>query len=115
MSFQSFLAHNGVTHQKSHSVEKTKTSTAGTTSLKPKNDAQIVKPESNNFSEKQTVENSDLKVNIEKPIKASTTIETPVTPNLANATLVPGFGESIFTLLVASPFLLLGFKKWLHR
>ena len=115
MSFQSLIAHNGVTHQKSNSVEKLQPSTTETTNLKPKIDAQIVKPESNNSSKKQTVENSEIEVNTEKPIEAEASIETPITANLANATLVTGFGESIFTLLIVSPFLLLGFKKWLHR
>ena len=105
MNFQSSIAHNGITHRKPNPVEKHQPSTTETTNLKPKIDGQIVNPESHNSSEKQTVENSEIKVNTEKPI----------TPDFANATLVTGFGESIFTLLIASPFLLLGFKKRLHR
>lgn len=105
MNFQSSIAHNGITHRKSNPVEKHQPSTTETTNLKPKIDGQIVNSESNNSSEKQTVENSEIKVNTEKQI----------TPDFANVTLVTGFGESIFTLLIVSPFLLLGFKKWLHR
>ena len=105
MNFQSLIAHNGVTHRKSNPVEKPQPSTTETTNSKPKIDAKTVNSESNNSSKKQTVKNSEIKVNTEKPI----------TPSVSNATLVAGFGESIFTLLIASPFLLLGFKKRLHR
>ena len=31
------------------------------------------------------------------------------------ATLKLGLGESVFVLLIASPFLLLGLKRWLHK
>ena len=115
MNFQSLIVHNGVTHQKSHPVEKSPPSTTKTRNPQPSIDTQVVTPESNNLFEKQTVEIPEIEVNIEKSVEASTTVETPITINSVNTTLVPGFGESIFTLLVASPFLLLGFKKWLHR
>ena len=79
MSFQSLIAHNGVTHQKSKSVEHPQPSTT------------------------------------ENETENLTTTEIQTTQDLTSATLVTGFGESIFTLLIASPFLWLGFKKWLHR
>ena len=115
MSFQSLIAHNGVTHQKSNPVKKSQPSITETTNSKPKIDAQIVKPESNNSLEKQTLENSEIKINTENSRDVSTTTETPIESDLANVTFFPGFGESIFALLIISPFLLFRFKKWLHR
>ncbi len=40
-------------------------------------------------------------------------IVTPTEPE--SITLITGLGESIFVLLIASPFLLLGLKRWLHK
>ena len=99
MRFQSLIAHNGVVHQKSNSVEQPK----------PNSDSKTVVPESNSSSKKQTVETPQNKT------ENLTNTETQTTQNLTSATLFPGFGESIFTLLIASPFLLFGFKKWLHK
>lgn len=110
MSFQSLIAHNGVVHKKSNSVEQPKPSTTETkTVTEPNADSKNVAPEDNSSSKKQIVETTQNQTEI------STTTEIQTTQNLTSATLFPGFGESIFTLLIASPFLLLGFKKWLHR
>lgn len=116
MSFQSLIAHNGVNHQQSSPAEKPKSSTteAQHDELKHNStDSQTVVPESNSTSEKQVLET--LETNSEIETEALPTTEATISSNLATATLVPGFGESIFTLLIASPFLLFGFKKWLHR
>lgn len=99
MSLQSLIAHNGVIHQKSKPVEKPQSSTT----------------ESNKPSNKQTLENSEIKINTENSRDVSTTTETQIESDLANVTFFPGFGESIFALLIVSPFLLFSFKKWLHR
>ena len=115
MSFESLIAHNGVTHQKSSPVEKQKPSTTETKTNQSNIDSPTVVPEGNSTPEKHTVETPEVKTNTTKETESLSTTKMPVTPNLASATLVPGFGESIFTLLIASPFLLLGFKKWLHR
>ena len=116
MSFQSLIAHNGVIHHKSSPVEKHKPSTTETkTNQKSNIDSPTVVPEGNSTPEKHIVETPEVKTDTIKETEALSTTETPVTPNLASATLVSGFGESIFTLLIVSPFLLLGFKKWLHR
>ena len=114
MSFQSLIAHNGVNHQKSSPAEKPKQSSNKTQHEDIKhnsNDAQIV-PESSSAFEKQVLETPKTTVSTERKIESITTIETPY---LSTATLVPGFGESIFTLLIASPFFLFGLKKWLHK
>ena len=110
MSFQSLIAHNGVVHQKSNSVEQPKQSTTETKKVPEANsDSKTVAPESNSSSKKQIVETT------QNQTKNSTTTEIKTTQSLTSATLFPGFGESMFALLIASPFLLFGFKKWLHR
>ena len=109
MSFQSLIVHNGVSHQKSSPVEKPKPSPpeAKTDSQRNLTNSPTIVPETNSTSEQQVLETPETKIEIEE--------ETPVRSNLAPVTLVPGFGEFIFTLLIASPFLLFRFKKWLHR
>ena len=110
MSFQSFIAHNGVTHQKSNSVEQSKGSTIeNKPSKQPNTNSNTVLPEGKLSSEKQILEAPESKT------EALPVTETQSSPILARATLFPGFGESIFTLLIVSPFLLFGLKKWLHK
>ena len=110
MSFQSFLAHNGVIHQKSNSLEQSKRSTIENKPNKqPNTNAKTVLTEDKLGSEKQILEAPESKT------EALPVTETQFSPILARATLFPGFGESIFTLLIASPFLLFGLKKWLHK
>ncbi|WP_036480949.1 hypothetical protein [Myxosarcina sp. GI1] len=115
MSFQSLIAHNGVNHQQSSPTEKTKQSPteAQHDDIKHNsNDSQTVTPGSNSASEKQVLETPETKLDTERKTESLTSTETS---NLDAATLVTGFGESIFTLLIASPFLLIGLKKWLHK
>ncbi len=115
MSFQSLIAHNGVNHRKSSSAEKPKQSSteAQRNDIQHNsNDSQTVTPSSNSASEKQVLETPEIKVDTERKTESVTTTKTS---DLDTATLVPGFGESIFILLIASPFLLFGLKKWLHK
>ena len=57
MSLQSLIAHNGVTHQKSNSVEHPKQSTTETKAVtEPNLDSKTVAPKSNSSSKKQIVE-----------------------------------------------------------
>lgn len=110
MSFPSLIAHNGVSHQKSNSVEHPKPSTIETETVTEQNvNSKTIVPEGNSSSTKQILETT------QNEVENSTTTEIQTTKDLTSATLVPGFGESIFTLLVVSPFLLFGFKQWLHR
>lgn len=113
MNLQSLIAHNGVIHQPSHPAVKPKPPNIETTKNKNKIDSQIAVPSSNNSSDKQTIDLTD-KTHTNQPTEALT-IETPTAPDSASFTLFPGLGESIFALLIVSPFLLLGLKKWLHR
>lgn len=111
MSFESLIAHNGVSHQKSSPAEKPEQSTteAQHEDIKQHSSDSQITPSSNHTFEKQVLETPETKIDT-KP-ETLTTTES----DLDAATLVPGFGESIFILLIASPFLLLGFKKWLHK
>ena len=110
MNFQPLIAHNGVIHQKSNVVEKHNSSTSDPKTNQQLNiDSKTTLPKSQSSSEKQILETTESKT------ETLTTIEIQSTPNITNATLFKGFGESIFTLLIASPFLLFGLKKWLHR
>lgn len=110
MSFQSLIAHNGVIHQKSNPVEQSKESTIeNKPSKQPNTNSKTVLPEGKLSSEKQILEAPESKT------EALPVTETQFSPILARATLFPGFGESIFTLLITSPFLLFGLKKWLHK
>ncbi len=117
MSFQSLIAHSGHFQPKSSSSETSSQSTPEVQTQSPSNrsDSQSLTPPSNSTPEKQVLEvpanNTQTTTNTE-----SLTINEAATPaKLEAVTLVPGFGESILTLLIASPFLLLGFKKWLHE
>ncbi|MDJ0535892.1 MAG: hypothetical protein QNJ70_25955 [Xenococcaceae cyanobacterium MO_207.B15] len=110
MSFLSLIAHNGVTHKKSIPEPKITPSTTETkTNQKPNIDTQTVVPEGNSTLEKQVVETPESKT------ENSNTTEIQAIQEESTATFIIGFGESIFTLLIASPFLLFGLKKWLHR
>lgn len=117
MSFQSLIAHIGHSHQKPSSTEKPKPSpTEAQLDLKHNlPNSQNVAPESNSTSEKQVVETPETNTKTKINTESLTIEETDTTSDLDTSILVPGLGESIFTLLIASPFLLLGFKKWLHK
>ncbi len=117
MSFQSLIAHSGHSHQKSSSAEKPNQSTSqAQPDLKSgQTDFPSLTPESNPTSEKQVLQVPQTNTKTETDTESLTIKETTTPSELETATLVPGFGESIFTLLIASPFMLLGFKKWLHK
>ena len=115
MSFQSLIAHNGVNHQKSSPAEKPKhspTETQHDNIQHNSNDSQTVTPSSNSASEKQLLETSETKLDTDRKTESLMTTETS---DLDTATLVTGFGESIFILLIASPFILFRLKKWLYK
>ena len=114
MNFQRLIAHNGVTHQKSSPVEKQEPLTTQTQTNQSNIDSPTVVPEGNSMPEKHVVETPEVKTKATE-IEALSITETPLSSNSGSATLVSGFGESIFTLLIASPFLLFGLKKWLHK
>lgn len=108
------LAHNGVSHQKTQSNDakqpnESKVEANRSTGVsEPKN--LPTKPELE--SQPQKKEEVPTKAKVESQEKSITIQEAQPKTELETATLVPGFGESIFALLIASPFILLGFKKW---
>ena len=110
MSFN-LIAHSGHSHQKSTPPKDSQQKTQNT-QPNPKSDrpeAEIVTPESAPTSKPQI---------LEVPITKSETLtkqEMKISPKSETATLVPGFGESIFVLLIVSPFLLLEVKRRLHK
>ncbi len=102
MISQHLITHNGISHERSsQSTIKTQPDLKNI-----QVDSPFVIPESNSKVEQPTLELES---------KNSNKTEIPITQKLETATLFTGFGESIFTLLIASPFILLGFKKWLHK
>jgi hypothetical protein len=107
MSFQSLIVHNGVTHRKSGSETEI--------NQKSNIDSSAAVSEEHTTPKQQLVETIKTNTDIKNKLEASTTIETSEVSNFSTANLVTGLGESIFTLLIASPFLLLGLKKWLHK
>ena len=112
MSFQSLIAHNGISHQKSSATDRpTLAPTETKTDRRPHSNSPAMMPEANSTSQ-QPGETSEIMT--DRATEALTIIETPLS-DPTEAILFPGLGESIFALLITSPVLLLGFKKWLHR
>ena len=89
------LAHSGHSHQQKETVT-------------PETPSKPIEEATENISVK---DNSNSQSNTE-----SLTIPEIVTPTEPESiTLIPGLEESIFVLLIASPFLLSGLKRWLHK
>ena len=107
MSFQSLIVHNGVTHRKPSPETET--------NQKLNIDSSTVVPEDDATPKQQLVETIKTSTDIKNQLEASTTTETLEVPDFSTATLVTGLGELVFTLLIASPFLLFGLKKWLYK
>ena len=108
MISHNLITHNGISHKKSNTVEQYNQSTNETQdnlNIGDTNYPSLI-PESNTTVEQPTLEVIP---------KTSTKTETPIASKLETATLFTGLGESIFILLIACPFILLGFKKWLHN
>lgn len=101
------LAHNGVEHQRH------KSSSDRSLDMSPENS----EPSKNSNNSPQIQETRTVPTPIEQNSTEPSAIieDKPVISTSETVTLVTGFGESVFALLIASPFLLFGFKKWLHR
>jgi hypothetical protein len=111
MSLKPLIAHSGHSHQKSippkNSQPKAQETQSNSNSDRP--ETEITTPESISTPKPQHLKAPPAES------ETSTIKETGVSSQLETATLVTGFGESIFVLLIASPFLLLGLKKRLHK
>lgn len=113
------LAHSGHSHQQQQSVDSKKPPqpTKITTEKTPGVDSSQSQPvtESNPVP-KATVKTVPQTTQIETSnTESSVAPQTVATTESSSATLKPGLGESIFVLLIASPFLLSGLKRWLHK
>ena len=100
------LAHNGVSYQQKE-----------TSNTEDRSQPQVNKRQN-------PTDNADVRTHevepqpqsnreVEPPIK-TTTIQTAISDDSISK-FIPGWGESVFILLVISPFLLLGIKRQLHR
>lgn len=109
------LAHNGVSHQQKETGDtENKSQVQGKETEKPlqNTDVQtnVVESQSN-----QKVEKVETQTEV-KPNTQTTTVQKAAISNESLASkFIPGWGESVFILLVISPFLLLGIKRWLHK
>ena len=89
------LSHSGHSHQPKETVT-------------PETPSEPIEEKTKNISVK---DNSNSQSNTE-----SLTIPEIITPTETEPiTLIPGLEESIFVLLIASPFILSGLKSWLHK
>ena len=102
------LAHNGVNHQQQKS-SSTNTSEQAT---EKSHQHKIENP--NNPPPVQEIPTTPTPIQQNSVLRSTVQEEAPVI-SLETATLIPGFGESIFALLIASPFMLLGLKRLLHK
>ena len=89
------LAHSGHSHQPKETVA-------------PENLPKPIEEATENISVK---DNSNSQSNTE----SLTIPEIVTTTEPESITLIPGLEESIFVLLIASPFFLSGLKHWLHK
>ena len=113
------LAHSEHSHQKQKSVDSKKSSqpTEVTTEKTPALDGSQSQPATeSNPVPKATVETVPQTTQIETSnTESSVTTQTVSATESSSATFRPGLGESIFVLLIVSPFLLSGLKRWLHK
>ena len=101
------LAHNGVDHKQdnSSSDRSLDRSLENSEHLKNSNDSLPI--------QETPTTPTPIQENSTKP--SAVTENKPVISTSETATLIPGFGESVFALLIASPFILLSIKRWIHR
>ena len=99
------LAHNGVDHQRN------KSSSNRNLESSPESPRPVNSNESLPVQETPTTP-PPIQQNSTEP---SAAIEAEPVISTSDVTLVPGFGESVFALLIASPFILLSIKRWVHR
>lgn len=110
------LAHNGVSHQKketSKTEDRSQQQVNKSQNSTDKADVQHNKVESQPQSDLE-IEQVQTQTEIEPQTK-TTTIQQAAIANDSISKFIPGWGESVFILLVISPFVLLGIKRQLHR
>ena len=72
----------------------------------PQKDDDVSKPQNTSVKQETNITESE--------IVPAASPETSLL-ELARADVIPIMGESLFVLLLASPFLLVAFKKWFHK
>ena len=111
------LAHNGVSHQQketSNTEDRSQSQVNESQNPIDNIDVRSNKVESQPQSN-QKVEQVQTKTKV-KPQTQTTTIQKAAIVNESSISkFIPGGGESVFILLVISPFVLLGIKRQLHR
>ena len=106
------LAHSG--HSSQQEVEQPATNDPPSPTLDEQLEVQPqISPEDKNLDSRNTAESKQPTLT-ESEITPTSNPET-VTLESVPVDLVPIVGESLFVLLLASPFLLLAFKKWFHK
>ena len=111
------LAHNGVSHQKketSKTGDRSQQQVNKSQNSTDKADVQHNKVESQPQSDRE-VEQVQTPTETEPPTKTTTIQQSAIANESSISKFIPGWGESVFILLVISPFLLLGIKRQLHR
>ena len=111
------LAHNGVSHQKketSKTEDKSQPQANESQNSTDKADIQHNKVESQLQPDRE-VEQVQTPTKVESQTKTTTIQQAAIANESSISKFIPGWGESVFILLVISPFLLLGIKRQLHR
>ena len=114
MPAKPLLAHSGHSSQEENKVEQPATDDPPSPTLDERSQVQPqISPEDKNLDSQNTAESKQPTLT-ESEITPTSNPET-VTLESTPVNLVPIVGESLFVLLLASPFLLLAFKKWFHK
>ena len=111
------LAHNGVSHQQketSNTEDRSQPQVHENQNHTDNADVQHNKVESQPQSDRE-IEQVQTQTEVKPPTKTTTIQKAAIANDRSISKFIPGWGESVFILLVISPFLLLGIKRQLHR
>ena len=111
------LAHNGVSHRKketSKTEDRSQPQVNKSQNPIDNTDVRSNKVESQPQSNRE-VEQVPTQTEVKSPTKTTTIQQSAIANESSISKFIPGWGESVFILLVISPFLLLGIKRQLHR
>ena len=111
------LAHNGVSHQKketSKTEDRSQAQVNESQNSAGKANIQHNKVESQPQSDLE-IEQVQTQTETESQTKTTTIQQAAIANESSISKFIPGWGESVFILLVISPFLLLGIKRQLHK
>ena len=111
------LAHNGVSHQQKETGKTEDRSQLQVNESQNPIDNTDVRSNKVEFQPQsdREVEQIQTQTEVKPPTKTTTIQQSAIANESSIAKFIPGWGESVFILLVISPFLLLGIKRQLHR